>query len=92
MFELASDEFFAEHDLKSILGESVHLAFIDGMHLFEFALRDFINLERACSRDAVILINDCNPPDSVAAARERTTSFWTGDVWKLVLALRGDAS
>jgi Glycosyltransferase 61 len=58
------------------------------MHLFEFALRDFINLERACGRDSVIAVHDCDPPNAEAAARERTTAFWTGDVWKLVLCLK----
>jgi hypothetical protein len=68
-------------------GQSIDLAFIDGMHLFEFALRDFINIERACEPNSVILIHDCLPIDAVTSARERTTSVWTGDVWKLVLVL-----
>lgn len=87
--EATSDEFFARNDLRGLLGGlEVDLAFIDGMHLFEFALRDFINLERACGRDSVIAVHDCDPPNAEAAARERTTAFWTGDVWKLVLCLK----
>ena len=40
---------------------AVRLAFIDGMHLFEFALRDFINTERHCSPKAVIVFDDILP-------------------------------
>src|ERR1700733_3093946 len=46
IFPSTSDEFFAQHDLSAELGRRpLDLSFIDGMHLFEFALRDFINLE-----------------------------------------------
>ncbi len=67
---------------------AVDLAFIDGMHLFEFALRDFINLERYCARTSTCLVHDCCPLDERTSARERVTEFWTGDVWKLVLCLK----
>lgn len=44
VFAETSDRFFATHDLAAELGGlPVDLAFIDGMHHFEFALRDFIN-------------------------------------------------
>jgi Methyltransferase domain len=89
VFETTSDAFFAEHDVRALLGgRPIDLAFIDGMHMFEFALRDFINLEPACEPDSVILIHDCLPIDEVTSARERTTNVWTGDVWKLVLVLK----
>jgi hypothetical protein len=58
------------------------------MHLFEFALRDFINLERYCARTSTCLVHDCYPLDERTSARERVTEFWTGDVWKLVLCLK----
>ena len=84
-----SDDFFAQHDLRDLLGGlPVDLAFIDGMHLFEFALRDFINLERHCDPGATILMDDCCPLDRRCAARERSTHLWSGDVWRLVPALR----
>ena len=89
IFRTTSDAFFAAHDVRAILGgKPVELAFIDGMHLFEFALRDFVNLEPACKPDSVILIHDCLPIDAVTSARERTTTVWTGDVWKVVLVLK----
>jgi hypothetical protein len=89
VFELSSDGFFADHDVTSLLqGYPIDLAFIDGMHLFEYALRDFINLEKACGEESVIVVHDCNPPNARAAARERETGFWTGDVWKLIPCLK----
>lgn len=89
IFRQTSDEFFAARDLVGLLGGlPVDLALIDGMHHFEFALRDFVNLERCCARGSTILVHDCYPIDAVSAARERTTAFWSGDVWRMVLALR----
>lgn len=89
VFRATSDAFFASHDLAQLLGGlPVDLALIDGMHHFEFALRDFVNLERHCTRESTILVHDCFPLDPVTAARSRTTAFWSGDVWRLILALR----
>jgi Methyltransferase domain len=89
IFSTTSDDFFARHDLRSELGgRPVDLAFIDGMHRFEYALRDFINVERACDRRSVILMHDCYPLDARTAQREQATAFWSGDIWRLVLLLR----
>jgi hypothetical protein len=83
-----SDAAFAGDELSRLLdGRPVALAFIDGLHLFECALRDFIALERRCTPSSTILVHDCYPRDEVTSARERTTVFWSGDVWKLVLCL-----
>jgi len=89
VFRETSDDFFARHDVKAELGgKPVELAFIDGMHLFEFALRDFINLERHSAPGGAILIHDCYPLDAPTSARERRTVFWAGDVWRVIAALR----
>jgi hypothetical protein len=74
--------------LRVLLGGSVKVAFIDGLHLFEQVLRDFVNLERHSDPDTVIVLHDCLPLDELTASRERTTDFFSGDVWKAVLALR----
>ena len=84
-----SDEFFAQFPPTALFGgKAVDLAFIDGMHLFEYALRDFIHLEKCAGENGVILVHDCLPVDAVTSARERTTSVWSGDVYKLILCLR----
>lgn len=88
VIEATSDEFFATHDVRAELGGPVALAFIDGMHNFEFALRDFIALERLAERSSTLLIHDCYPLDRETAARERATSLWSGDIWRLVLVLK----
>lgn len=86
---LASDEFFERYDAQDFFGDiPLDLGFIDGMHLFEYALRDFIHMEKWCGKDSVVLVHDCYPRDELTAARARTTSYWTGDVWKLVLCLK----
>jgi tetratricopeptide (TPR) repeat protein len=84
-----SDDYFAQHDVIAELGgRRIELAFIDGMHHFEYALRDFINIERLCGPDSVILVHDCYPLDRQTAERERSTAFWSGDIWRLILLLR----
>lgn len=86
---VTSDEYFATHDLHAELeGAPADLAFIDGMHQFEFALRDFINVEKFCSPQSTILIHDCYPFDRLTAERERHAEFWSGDIWRLMLALK----
>jgi hypothetical protein len=86
---MTSDEFFAKNDLtKELGGHAFNLAFIDGMHLFEYVLRDFINLERAAGPGSVILAHDCYPINRETAQRERATDLWSGDVWKLVVCLK----
>jgi methyltransferase family protein/tetratricopeptide repeat protein len=84
-----SDQYFATHDVRAELdGLPVDLAFIDGMHQFEFALRDFINIEKHSSPQSTVLIHDCYPLTRLSAERERQTTFWSGDIWRLVLLLR----
>jgi hypothetical protein len=89
LFPFTSDDYFAARDVcRDIEAETVDLAFIDGLHLFEQALRDFINIERVSSSTTVVLIHDCFAIDAPTAQRERKTEFWTGDVWKIIPCLR----
>ena len=82
------DTFVEIHNLEEILGGQVDFAFIDGMHLFEYALRDFINIERHATPGSLVLVHDCNPMSRDAAERVRRSSLWTGDVWKLIPCLK----
>ncbi|GHH00443.1 class I SAM-dependent methyltransferase [Streptomyces lanatus] len=61
----------------------VDLSFIDGMHLFEYALRDFMNIERYSDWTSVIVFDDMLPRNVDEAARDRHTGAWTGDVYKV---------
>ncbi len=94
LFQGASDLFFAEIDPRAVLGGPIDLAFLDGMHLFEYLLRDFMNTERHCHSGSTILLHDCVPLDADMTGRERIVvqsrpnqrypGWWTGDVWKAV--------
>lgn len=89
VFSTTSDEFFATNDLTAELGgRPVDLAFIDGMHRFEFAMRDFAHIEAHCQNDSVVLIHDCYPLDEESAGREPRASNWSGDVWRLIVLLK----
>lgn len=89
IYRETSDAFFARYDVRAELGGlPVELAFIDGMHRFEFALRDFMNLERACTPRSTILFDDCFPHDRRTAQREQVAEFWSGDVWKTLVLLK----
>jgi tetratricopeptide (TPR) repeat protein len=89
IYATTSDDYFAGRDVAADLGGlPIDLAFIDGMHQFEFALRDFINIEKHCSAQSTILIHDCYPLTRLTAEREQQTLFWSGDIWRLILILR----
>jgi hypothetical protein len=89
VYRQTSDDFFASQDVKAEFGGlPVDLAFIDGMHHFEFALRDFMNLEKLCTPQSTILVHDCYPLDAESANRERTTDFWSGDIWRMIVLLK----
>ncbi|MBD5786362.1 class I SAM-dependent methyltransferase [Cellulosimicrobium terreum] len=83
-----SDDYFAANDPKAWLGAPIDLAFIDGMHLFEFALRDFMNVERHSRWSTAVVLDDMLPRDVPEAARDRHTKFWAGDVFWVAEALR----
>ena len=84
---MGSDDYF---DPASGLAQSEppDLVFIDGMHLFEYALRDFMNAERICSPHSLIIVDDIYPNHPAQAERNRRTRLWAGDVWKLIRYLR----
>jgi predicted O-methyltransferase YrrM len=89
VFHETSDAFFGARTRSRVFGaHQVDLAFIDGMHWFEYALRDFINVESWSQPGGAIVLHDCLPVFPLTASRERRTKFWVGDVWKVVQVLR----
>jgi hypothetical protein len=89
IYPIPSDEFFANYELlKELDTRTIPLAFIDGLHLFEQVLKDFINLERYAHKETVILIHDCLPVARILATRQPATDLWCGDVWKIVPCLK----
>jgi hypothetical protein len=88
LFRTTSDAYFARPDpLAPTGGIPFDLSFIDGLHLFEFALRDFIHAERFSSPRGVIVFDDVLPRSVDEAARERHTDAWTGDVYGMLEVL-----
>ena len=97
LFQMTSDDFFATENAAALLGWPVDMAFLGGMHWFEYLLRDFIGAEAACHPRSLILLHDCLPSNTRMALRQfepgdssegDTAGWWTGDVWKLLSILR----
>lgn len=97
-FQKPSDDFFASHSPSQLFGRPVDMAFLDGMHYYEYLLRDFMNIERHCARNSVVVLHDCIPCNIHLARRGMqdmslqhlapVPTQWAGDVWKTVLALQ----
>ena len=84
-----SDDYFRQNNpTERFGGDPLDLAFIDGMHLAEFALRDFIYVEAYTARTSVVVFDDMLPRSVVEAARDRQTVSWTGDVFKVTHVLQ----
>ncbi|MCU4159278.1 class I SAM-dependent methyltransferase [Acidiphilium sp. AL] len=96
LFQTTSDEFFDNYRVDALLGVPLDMAFLDGMHHFEYLLRDFINVEKFCRPSSVILMHDCLPVEvpmadrapGLPSIRESRSGAWTGDVWKVFLILK----
>lgn len=77
-----SDDFFFFHANAAAGRGGFDLAFIDGMHLSDFVLRDFMHVEALMAPGGCIVIDDVLPNHPVQAQRDRQSRVWTGDVWR----------
>lgn len=96
-FQMTSDAFFRRHKIRQFFPDGPDICFLDGMHRFEFLLRDFINTERECHDRSMILLHDCLPSNERMAERVPRTDededpatryAWTGDVWRMLPVLK----
>ena len=79
-----SDDYFAAlGDRSPFEGKPIDFAFIDGMHLVEFVVKDFANVEMRSEWSTVVVLDDVLPRNVDEAARDRHTREWTGDVFKI---------
>jgi len=81
---MTSDEFFADPRPD---GWQIDLAYIDGMHLIEYVVRDFQNIARYCHPRSIVAFDDVLPRNQEEARRipvgTPILGDWTGDVWKI---------
>lgn len=85
--EVTAEEFF-ENPAHLRDFPPIDLTYIDGLHLVENALLDFMNIEKVAHPGAVVVIDDVFPNHPVQAQRHRSSKAWTGDVWKVLPILR----
>lgn len=89
LFQCTSDDFFKKYNLRNELNHhDCQVSFIDGLHLFEYALRDFRNLEVYSEPESIIIFDDVRPRNKKEAERQQTGGAWTGDIWKIYGCLR----
>lgn len=90
LFTMTSDQFFHDYDpiVDVLFPDELDLVFIDGMHLFEYALRDFENVEDYANPRTVIVFDDVLPRNQHEAARDQCPGDWTGDVWKTIRLIK----
>ena len=77
LYQMTSDEFFSSEYV-----EPIGIAFIDGLHLFDQVIRDYLNVQNHLEPNGVVVLHDCLPASCLSATRERSSKHWNGDVWK----------
>jgi len=89
LFQETSDLYFKEFHSKYFNNDfKIDIAFIDGLHHGNQVLKDFHNVEKICSKNAVIIFHDVLPRTIETSRRKRVVRSWTGDVWKAIHILK----
>jgi hypothetical protein len=68
--------------------DNLDLVYLDGSHLFEDTLRDFINVESYANRSTVVVFDDVLPYNAEIGLRYQPPGDWCGDVWKIYEILK----
>ena len=89
---ITSDEFFewlswSKTNPMAYTVPPIDLAFIDGSHLFEDAMCDYVNVQKHMRPGGTIVFDDMLPYNEAIAAREQPPGDWTGDVWRCFFVL-----
>ena len=93
-FTKTSDDFFNQDEKELFAHRKIQIALIDGMHEYEYALRDVENTLNNLADDGVIILHDCNPQTKAEGdtfeewVLRGSRGVWNGDVWKTILHLR----
>lgn len=97
LFQMDSLEFFESSHAKDLFPDPIDLAFLDGIHLCEVLLIEFLNVEKIAKPDSVIALHDCLPLEVGITGRNATLAtpqdpkrrgWWLGDVWRTALFLK----
>lgn len=99
LHRMTSDTFFADTKAIASMGGQPSLVFLDGLHNFEFLIRDLHNAEACCNENSLIFMHDCLPLNAAMAQRDLSVArklsensafpdYWTGDVWKVIPILQ----
>lgn len=89
IFTMTSDQFFQEVERDLLMeGETyklvpLDLVYLDGSHLFEDTLRDFMHVEKYANRNTVVVFDDVLPYNAGIGMRHQPPGDWCGDVWKI---------
>ncbi|MDB2354074.1 class I SAM-dependent methyltransferase [Candidatus Pelagibacter bacterium] len=81
-FRGTSDEFFLKNTLK------FDCIFIDGLHVYEQAIKDILNSIKFLNKNGVIILHDCLPKSIEHQRVPRSRYNWNGDVWKAIVEVR----
>ena len=93
-YEKTSDDFFQQDAPVLLKDRKIEISLIDGMHEYDYALRDIEHTLMYAAEEVVIIVHDCNPKSKeaeVSFADWKARNFkgtWNGDVWKAILHLR----
>ena len=93
-FEKPSDDFFEQNAPVVFADKKIELALIDGMHEYDFVLRDAQNTLKYLDEKGVIILHDCNPVTATSAVSHQAwvdnghQGVWNGDVWKMIVFFR----
>lgn len=91
-YKMTSDDFFNQLGSE----EKYDVIFVDGMHDYDFVMRDIENSLKHLRPLGFILVHDTDPPteirslpyDEFNAIPDKKSKAWNGDGWKAIAQLR----
>jgi hypothetical protein len=93
-FTKTSDEFFKDDAPGLFFKKKIDICFIDGMHEYDYVLRDVSSSLNYLDENGVIILHDCNPLIAEAEVsfedwkNRNYSGEWNGNVWKIILHLK----
>ncbi len=88
LYRESSTAFFEHRDVRKLLGgHGPSLVLLDGPRAFAAVLEDFWRVEAVADPGTVLAIPDTIPYDEVTQRATCTSTFHSGDVWKLLHCL-----